>query len=116
MTRTATPFLPTPERWRPFVGPAWRPGQLENNHTLALLSARACWGCKWMAVDPATKALLDQMASAGGKPLHESTRDEARELSKAFAAMAGRAPAAARVEDHELPVEGGSIALRVLVP
>ena len=59
---------------------------------------------------------MEQMASAGGKPLHESTPEEARELSKAFAAMAGPAPAAARVEDHDLPVDGGSIALRVLVP
>ena len=42
-----------------------------------------------MAVDYATKAILEQMASAGGKPLHESTPEEARALGKAFAEMAG---------------------------
>jgi acetyl esterase len=56
------------------------------------------------------------MASAGGKPLHESTPEEARELGKAFAAMAGPAPTMGRVEDHELAVDGGAIPIRVLVP
>ncbi len=69
-----------------------------------------------MAVDYATKAILEQMASAGGKPLHESTPEEARELGKAFAAMAGPAPTMGRVEDHELAVDGGAIPIRVLVP
>jgi acetyl esterase len=69
-----------------------------------------------MAVDYATKAILDQMAEAGGKPLHESTPEEARELSKAFAAMAGPAPTMGRIEDHEVAVPGGSIPVRVLVP
>ncbi|MCU1503916.1 MAG: Esterase [Ilumatobacteraceae bacterium] len=69
-----------------------------------------------MAVDHATRAILDQIATGGGKALHEGTPDEARALSKAFAAMAGPAPAMARVEDHEVPVAGGSVPVRVLVP
>jgi acetyl esterase len=69
-----------------------------------------------MAVDYATKAILEQMASAGGTPLHEGTPEDARALGKAFAAMAGPAPVMARVEDHEVAVAGGSIPVRVLVP
>ena len=69
-----------------------------------------------MAVDYATKAILDQLASAGGKPLHEGTVEEARDLGKAFAAMAGPAPAMGRIVDHQVPVAGGAIPVRVLVP
>ena len=69
-----------------------------------------------MAVDYATKAILEQMAAAGGKPLHESTPEEARELGKAFAAMAGPAPTMGRIEDHDVTVDGGTIPVRVLVP
>ena len=69
-----------------------------------------------MAVDYATKAILEQMASAGGAPLHEMTLEEARALGKAFAEMAGPAPVMARSEDHEVAVDGGSIPVRVLVP
>jgi acetyl esterase len=69
-----------------------------------------------MAVDYATKAILEQMASAGGAPLHQMSPEEARALGKAFAEMAGPAPTMGRTEDHEVPVAGGSIAVRVLVP
>jgi acetyl esterase len=69
-----------------------------------------------VAVDHATRAILEQMASAGGTPLHEGTPEEARALGKAFAAMAGPAPTMGRVEDHQIPVEGDTIAVRVLVP
>ncbi len=69
-----------------------------------------------MALDFATSAILEQMAAAGGKPLHEGTPDEARALGKAFADMAGPAPAMARAEDHQIAVPGGSIPVRVLVP
>ncbi|MCC6437353.1 MAG: alpha/beta hydrolase [Acidimicrobiales bacterium] len=69
-----------------------------------------------MAVDFATQAILDQMATAGGKPLHECSPEEARELGKAFAALAGPAPRMARSEDHEVTVPGGTIPVRVLVP
>src|SRR5215203_4125876 len=80
-----------------------------------VLSALTSW--RWgMAVDYATKAILEQMAAAGGKPLHESTPEEARELGKAFAAMAGPAPTMGRIEDHHVTVDGGTIPVRVLVP
>ena len=69
-----------------------------------------------MPLDYATKALLEQFAAAGGKPLHESTPEEARALGEAFAAMAGPAPKMARSEDHQVPVAGGTIPVRVLVP
>jgi acetyl esterase len=69
-----------------------------------------------MALDYASKALLEQMASAGGKPLHECTPEEARALGESLAALAGPAPKMARVEDHDIPVEGGTIPVRVLVP
>ena len=69
-----------------------------------------------MAVDFATKAILDQMASAGGKPLHEGSPEEARALGKAFAAMAGPAPVMGSSQDHEVAVSGGTIPVRVLVP
>jgi acetyl esterase len=69
-----------------------------------------------VALDFATKALLEQMAAAGGKPLHESSPEEARELGKAIAALAGPAPAMARATDHRIDVEGGTIPVRVLVP
>jgi acetyl esterase len=69
-----------------------------------------------VAVDIATRTLLEQMAASGGKPLHESTPAEARLLGKALAEMAGPAPSMSRVEDHDVPVPGGVIPLRVLVP
>jgi acetyl esterase len=69
-----------------------------------------------MALDHATKAILEQLASAGGKPLHEGTPEEARALGKAFAAMAGPAPPMARVQDDRVAVTDGSIPVRTLVP
>jgi acetyl esterase len=69
-----------------------------------------------MALDSATKAFLEQMAAAGGKPLQESTPEEARALGAGLAALLGPAPKMARCEDYEVPVDGGSVTVRVLVP
>lgn len=69
-----------------------------------------------MAVDFATGMLLEQMAAGGGKPLHEMTPEEARGLSAQMAALAGPAPKMARVENHAVPVAGGEVPVRVLVP
>lgn len=69
-----------------------------------------------MALDVATRMLMEQVAAGGGKPLHESTPEEARALSAAFAAMAGPAPKMRRSEDHQITRPDGSFALRVLVP
>ncbi len=69
-----------------------------------------------MPLDLATRMLLEPMATSGAKPLHEMSPDEARELGKAFAALAGPAPRMSRIENHDLPVEGGVVPVRVLVP
>jgi acetyl esterase len=69
-----------------------------------------------MALDLATKMMMDQMAAAPGKPIHELSPQDARAQMAGFAEMMGPAPKMARVEDHQIPVEGGSILARVLVP
>ena len=69
-----------------------------------------------MAVDAATRMLLEQMAQGDAKPLHEMTAEEARALGAGMAALAGPGPKMGRVEDHEIAVPGGKIPLRVLVP
>ncbi|MEZ5234251.1 MAG: alpha/beta hydrolase [Acidimicrobiia bacterium] len=69
-----------------------------------------------MALDFASSALLEQMAQAGGKALHEMQPEEARALGAALADLAGPAPRMARREDHRVPVDGGTIGVRVLVP
>ena len=69
-----------------------------------------------MTIDAATKKLLEQMAAAGGKPLHESTPEEARALGAAMAALAGPAPFSVRVEEHSVSVGDAVVPLRVLLP
>lgn len=69
-----------------------------------------------MAVDNATRALIAQMAAARGKPIHEGTVQEARDMMKAAAAVAGPAPKMLSVEDHQIPAGDATIAVRVLVP
>jgi acetyl esterase len=59
---------------------------------------------------------LEQMASAGGKPLHELAPAEARALGAQLAALAGPAPSMARVEEHRIPAPDGPVPVRVLVP
>ncbi len=69
-----------------------------------------------MPLDWATAELLEQMAAGGGKPLHESSVEEARALAAGLADQVGPAPAMFRVEEHSLAVPGGAVPLRVLVP
>ncbi|MFV0308188.1 MAG: alpha/beta hydrolase fold domain-containing protein [Desertimonas sp.] len=70
-----------------------------------------------MALDHATAALLEQMAAAGGKPLHESTPDEARAFGAALAELAGPAPPMGRRDDLTVTTaDGAAIPIRVLVP
>ena len=69
-----------------------------------------------MAVDFATGMLLQQMAEAGGKPLHECTPEEGRAMGAALAEEVGPAPEMARAEDHSIPAPDGEVKLRVLVP
>lgn len=69
-----------------------------------------------MALDEATATFLVEMAQSGIKPLHEMTPDEARGLGGLLRDLYGPGPDVATVSDESLPVEGGEIALRVLVP
>ncbi|MCY3645721.1 MAG: alpha/beta hydrolase [Chloroflexi bacterium] len=69
-----------------------------------------------MPLDWATAELLEQMAAGGGKPLHESTVEEARALAAGLADQVGPAPAMVRVEEHSLAVPDGAVPIRVLVP
>lgn len=69
-----------------------------------------------MTLDVATRMFLEQMASAGGKPLHEHTPEEARALGAQLAALAGPAPRMARIEEHRIPAPDGEVPVRVLVP
>ncbi len=67
-----------------------------------------------MALDFATAELLE--VAGGGKPLQESSVEEARALGEGLAELNGPAPAMFRVEEHSLAVPGGTVPLRVLVP
>lgn len=69
-----------------------------------------------MAVDQWTAKLLAQMAEAGRPPLHEMSVEDARAGGPAMAALIGPGPEMHRVDEHSIPVEGGEIPLRVLVP
>lgn len=69
-----------------------------------------------MTIDFATAELLEQMAEGGGKPLHESSVEEARTLAAGLAGMNGPAPPMVRIDEHSLAVPGGAVPLRVLVP
>jgi acetyl esterase len=70
-----------------------------------------------MALDEATAALLEQLAAGGGKPLHEMTPAEARGF---VAALRGQEPPSGpemkSVRDTRVPVSGGFVPLRILVP
>ena len=69
-----------------------------------------------MTLDAATAGLLAHLEAAGRTPLHESTPAEARERGAAFATMLGVGPEMADTSEVSVPVDGGSIALRVLRP
>lgn len=69
-----------------------------------------------MAVDDATAALLGQLARSGMKPLPEMTPDEARGMSGLLRDRFGPGQEVAHVRDETVAVEGGRIAVRVLVP
>ena len=69
-----------------------------------------------MALDSATAKFLEQMAEGDGKPIHESTPEEARALGTMLAELAGPAPEMERVEEHTLEGPNGKATLRILVP
>ncbi len=61
-----------------------------------------------MTLDFATAELLDQMSEGGGKPLHESTVEEARALAAGMAAQTGSAPSPSVGPDDGRPVRSGA--------
>jgi acetyl esterase len=69
-----------------------------------------------MPLNDALTAFLEEMAAQGVKPIHESTPEEVRGLTAGLAELYGPGPEMARVEDTTIPVEGGEIKARILVP
>ncbi len=69
-----------------------------------------------MALDAATIRFFEQLTEGGGKPLHESTPDEARVYMSKLADLAGPAPAMQRVEDCTIDGPDARAILRILVP
>lgn len=69
-----------------------------------------------MPLDAATTAFLNQMAEAGGKPIHESTPEEVRALGVMLSEMYGPGPEMARVEEHQVQTGDGQFTMRVFVP
>jgi acetyl esterase len=69
-----------------------------------------------MALDEATSAFLATMAESGMPPLHEMDPVQARGLGSALLEMYGPGPEVGSVSDESVPVEGGSITVRVLTP
>lgn len=69
-----------------------------------------------MAVDQATTDLLTQMASQGGKPLHELTPNEARAFSDELSSMTPAGPEVAGVSTEKVEVENGNIDVIIIKP
>jgi acetyl esterase len=67
-----------------------------------------------MQLDPQMKALLDQLASAGGKPFHDGTPEEARAgINALIGLVAGPPQKVAKIEDRKIPGPGGQIPVRI---
>jgi acetyl esterase len=69
-----------------------------------------------MALDPQARAILDQMAETGNRPINELYLTEARQMSEAMAALQGTPEPVASVEDRMLPGPGGDIPVRIYTP
>jgi acetyl esterase len=69
-----------------------------------------------MALDPQVRAILDQIAEIGNRPLHEQSVREARQGAAAMAAMQDPPAPVAGVEDRNLPGPGGALPVRIYVP
>ncbi|NPC96701.1 alpha/beta hydrolase [Nocardioides sp. zg-DK7169] len=69
-----------------------------------------------MALDAATTALLQQLAAAGGPPMHEVDPDTARARMAGLAALYPPGPEPARAEDATVPTRAGSLPVRVIAP
>jgi acetyl esterase len=71
-----------------------------------------------MALDQASVAWLEQARESGFPPVYELTPAQARENSVTLRRQRqpGPGPELARVEDATVPVSGGSVPVRILVP
>ncbi|GAA4709934.1 hypothetical protein GCM10023215_59580 [Pseudonocardia yuanmonensis] len=69
-----------------------------------------------MPLEPASQALLAQLAEAGGPAIHESTPAVARLNGPVMAGLSGRGPDVAAVRDLKLDGEAGRFRVRVLTP
>ncbi len=69
-----------------------------------------------MALDFATRRVMKQMATMGAKPLHEYPVEVVRALPPVTGNGPIPTPPMSRVEEHAIPVDGGEIAVRVLIP
>ncbi len=69
-----------------------------------------------MPLDPQARALLDQLQSMGGPPLHEQSVPQARQLMESLRALTGPGDPVARVEDRRIPGPAGDIPVRLYGP
>ncbi len=70
-----------------------------------------------MALDDASKALLDELAAGDPTPLHELTLEQARAFGVTMARRFGDGPEMERVERHTVAAADGTpLSIRVLVP
>ena len=69
-----------------------------------------------MPLDPKARALLDQMAAAGGQPLSSLSVEDSRQAVLAFPQLGGDPEPVAHVEDRDLPGPDGAIPVRIYTP
>jgi len=70
-----------------------------------------------MPLDQGTTELLTQIAEAGGRPMHEGTPEEAREMVAGMTEMMGPGPDVARSENHTVTsADGSTFGAIVVVP
>jgi acetyl esterase len=69
-----------------------------------------------MPLDPQAKVLLDQLAAAGGKGLHGSSPEEARQMFALLGSLGGTPEEVGAVSDRTVPGPAGEIPVRVYTP
>jgi acetyl esterase len=69
-----------------------------------------------MPLDPQAQTLLDQLAAAGGKGLHGSSPEEARQMFALLGQLHGEVEEVGAVADRTVPGPAGEIPVRVYTP
>lgn len=69
-----------------------------------------------MSLDEATSGILARMAEAGTPPLHEMSPEEARAFVATMSPDLGEGPEMAAIQNRRVPVTGGAVAVRLLIP